>query len=382
MFTSVRITARTIPRSRGARDGAIVFERHDTHVGKGYVLNDMLRRIPPSRPAGTTTYLVLDADNILDPELPFRDRKGHSAGLRDRDLLSQFKTMATTGSLRAMRCGSCARAQYLNNARSAAAARCPAQDFCSLTVLCCGAVGGTSSCSRRTSIYHRQRDPWGKKSAMRAVRCSMIAAHELCPVWRRAHALVEGGICRSFASTPCSSFSGIAHGAFPAMTDDEHHACGSADGVSVIVNIGAALSNAAVRRRLMRCLMSAMCKRGEPVCETLFVLGAITTVTGGRTFAARRWKKVLLCLYVPALHAHLCAHLYRFALYEGRVEANLSHESDDAQADRKSADCAHRDILERGRSPSLLSLSLVAGFEEERHQHSKDDPRRCRPPWR
>ena len=58
--------------ARVARErGAIVFERHDTvHVGKGYVLNEMLKRIKRPGRKHYDAYLVLDADNILDSSLP------------------------------------------------------------------------------------------------------------------------------------------------------------------------------------------------------------------------------------------------------------------------------------------------------------------------
>lgn len=48
--------------------GAIVYERADTtHVGKGYVLNFLLDKIKHVRNEQYDAYIVLDADNILDP---------------------------------------------------------------------------------------------------------------------------------------------------------------------------------------------------------------------------------------------------------------------------------------------------------------------------
>lgn len=48
--------------------GAIVYERRDTtHVGKGYVLNFLLDKIKHVRNEQYDAYIVLDADNILDP---------------------------------------------------------------------------------------------------------------------------------------------------------------------------------------------------------------------------------------------------------------------------------------------------------------------------
>ena len=68
--------------ARVARErGAIVFERHDTvHVGKGYVLNEMLQRIKRPGRKHYDAYLVLDADNILDPNFISEIEKVYSSG--------------------------------------------------------------------------------------------------------------------------------------------------------------------------------------------------------------------------------------------------------------------------------------------------------------
>ena len=68
--------------ARVARErGAIVFERHDTvHVGKGYVLNEMLKRIKRTGRKHYDAYLVLDADNILDPNFISEIEKVYSSG--------------------------------------------------------------------------------------------------------------------------------------------------------------------------------------------------------------------------------------------------------------------------------------------------------------
>ena len=68
--------------ARVAREhGAIVFERHDTvHVGKGYVLNEMLKRIKRPGRKHYDAYLVLDADNILDPNFISEIEKVYSSG--------------------------------------------------------------------------------------------------------------------------------------------------------------------------------------------------------------------------------------------------------------------------------------------------------------
>ena len=48
--------------------GAIVYERTDTkNIGKGYVLNFLLNKIKRNSAKSYDAYIVLDADNVLDP---------------------------------------------------------------------------------------------------------------------------------------------------------------------------------------------------------------------------------------------------------------------------------------------------------------------------
>lgn len=49
--------------------GAVVFERTDSeHIGKGYVLDFLLKKIDSEIPKKYDAYIVPDADNILDPD--------------------------------------------------------------------------------------------------------------------------------------------------------------------------------------------------------------------------------------------------------------------------------------------------------------------------
>ena len=58
--------------------------------------------------------------------------------------------------------------------------------------------------------------------------------------------------------------------------------------------------------------------------------GATVPLLGFGYSLAKGVEKGALRLHVPALHAHLRADLHCVALYEGRVEADLPHQSDDA----------------------------------------------------
>ena len=69
-------------------------------------------------------------------------------------------------------------------------------------------------------------------------------------------------------------------------------------GVSVIVNIGAALSNAASGGS-MEMLVVSVLQTLASLYATLFVLGAITTVTEWKNIRCAAWKKVLYAFTFP-----------------------------------------------------------------------------------
>lgn len=208
--------------ARVAREhGAIVFERHDTlHVGKGYVLNDMLRRIRRPGRRHYDAYLVLDADNILDPNFLSEIEKVYSAGYEIVTCYRNSKNYGDNWISAGYALWFLREAQYLNNARMRLGSSCAVSGtgFLFPTVCCKDAAAGTSSCSRRTSNLPSTMLPAGKKSAMRAVRCSMMSSPRALPSPGGSACAGRRGICRFSASTLCSFSPALRTAAFPAMT--------------------------------------------------------------------------------------------------------------------------------------------------------------------
>ena len=112
--------------ARVARErGAIVFERHDTvHVGKGYVLNEMLKRIKHPGRKHYDAYLVLDADNILDPNFISEIEKVYSSGYEIVTCYRNSKNYGDNWISAGYALWFLREAQYLNNARMRLGSSC------------------------------------------------------------------------------------------------------------------------------------------------------------------------------------------------------------------------------------------------------------------
>ena len=112
--------------ARVARErGAIVFERHDTvHVGKGYVLNEMLKRIKRTGRKHYDAYLVLDADNILDPNFISEIEKVYSSGYEIVTCYRNSKNYGDNWISAGYALWFLREAQYLNNARMRLGSSC------------------------------------------------------------------------------------------------------------------------------------------------------------------------------------------------------------------------------------------------------------------
>ena len=265
--------------ARVAREhGAIVFERHDTlHVGKGYVLNDMLRRIRRPGRRHYDAYLVLDADNILDPNFLSEIEKVYSAGYEIVTCYRNSKNYGDNWISAGYALWFLREAQYLNNARMRLGSSCAVSGtgfLFSDGVLqrCGGYAGGAVLYDEQPTSFAqswRQRMRWSK------------------------------GYLQVFRKYAVQLFSGIAHGSFSCydMTMNIMPAA-VLTGVSVIVNIGAALSNAASGGS-MEMLVVSVLQTLASLYATLFVLGAITTVTEWKNIRCAAWKKVLYAFTFP-----------------------------------------------------------------------------------
>ena len=252
--------------ARVARErGAIVFERHDTvHVGKGYVLNEMLKRIKRPGRKHYDAYLVLDADNILDPNFISEIEKVYSSGYEIVTCYRNSKNYGDNWISAGYALWFLREAQYLNNARMRLGSSC--------------AVSGTGFLFSDGVL-------------------------EACGGWNFFLLTedIEFTIDNVVRGEKVGSelFSGIARGSFSCydMTMNIMPAA-VLTGVSVVVNIGAAIANA-TSGGSMAVLAVSVLQTLMSLYLTLFVLGAITTVTEWKNIRCAAWKKVLYAFTFP-----------------------------------------------------------------------------------
>ena len=75
--------------------GAAVYERHDRHhIGKGYALQALLRHLQQDYPAGFDGYFVFDADNILSPDYMVEMNRSFSQG---HDIITSYRNSKNYG---------------------------------------------------------------------------------------------------------------------------------------------------------------------------------------------------------------------------------------------------------------------------------------------
>ena len=289
--------------ARVAREhGAIVFERHDTlHVGKGYVLNDMLRRIRRPGRRHYDAYLVLDADNILDPNFHSEIEKVYSAGYEIVTCYRNSKNYGDNWISAGYALWFLREAQYLNNARMRLGSSCAVSGtgflFSDGVLQRCGGWNFfllTEDIEFTIdNVTHGEKVGYAGGADLYDEQPTSFAQS-----WRQRMRWSKGYL-QVFRKYAVQLFSGIAHGSFSCydMTMNIMPAA-VLTGVSVIVNIGAALSNAASGGS-MEMLVISVLQTLASLYATLFVLGAITTVTEWKNIRCAAWKKVLNAIPYP-----------------------------------------------------------------------------------
>ena len=274
--------------ARVARErGAIVFERHDTvHVGKGYVLNEMLKRIKRTGRKHYDAYLVLDADNILDPNFISEIEKVYSGGYEIVTCYRNSKNYGDNWISAGYALWFLREAQYLNNARMRLGSSC--------------AVSGTGFLFSDGVL-------------------------EACGGWN--FFLLTEDIEFTIDNVVRGEKVGYAAGAV--LYDEQHHARGGAHGCERGREHRRGDRERDVRRFDGGAGGLRAANADEPVLNALCARRDHDR-DGVEEYPLRGVEKGALRLHVPALHAHLRADLHCVALYEGRVEADLPHQSDDA----------------------------------------------------
>lgn len=286
-----------IARERGAR----VFERQDTeHVGKGYVLNFLLHKL---RSLGLSydAYIVLDADNILDPGFIAAmcgcAEQGHDIVTCYRNSKNYGDNWISAGyALWFLR-----EAQYLNNARMRLGSSCAVSGTGFLF-----SDGVLEACGGWNFFLLTEDIEFTIDNVVRGEKVGYAAGAVLydeqptsfAQSWRQRMRWSKGylQVFRKYAS---ELFSGIARGSFSCydMTMNIMPAA-VLTGLSVVVNIGAAIANA-TSGGSMAVLAVSVLQTLMSLYLTLFVLGAITTVTEWKNIRCAAWKKVLYAFTFP-----------------------------------------------------------------------------------
>lgn len=292
-------TDRTAETARGR--GARVFERQDTeHVGKGYVLNFLLYRLQ-TLGLSYDAYIVLDADNILDP--------GFIAAMcgcaeRGHDIVTCYRNSKNYGDnwlsagiglwfLRESR--------YLNGARAAVGSSCAVSGTGFLfTRRILERCGGWRFFLLTEDIEFTIDNVTG---GVKIGYCPDAITYDEQPVtfrqsWRQRMRWSRGYM-QVFARYGGRLLRGMLRGSFSCY-DMAMSIMPAAilTGLSIVVNIGAAIANL-VSGGDWAGLGTAVWQPVAGLYLTLFAVGAITTLSEWKNIRCTAAKKVLYAFTFP-----------------------------------------------------------------------------------
>lgn len=282
--------------------GAEVYERHNASLrGKGYALDFLLREMERHAHNEFDGYIVLDADNVLERDFVSRMNETFSEG---KDIVTCYRDSKNYGdnwisagyALWFLR-----EAQYLNNARMRLGSSCAVSGTGFLF-----SDGVLEACGGWNFFLLTEDIEFTIDNVVRGEKVGYAAGAVLydeqptsfAQSWRQRMRWSKGylQVFRKYAS---ELFSGIARGSFSCydMTMNIMPAA-VLTGVSVVVNIGAAIANA-TSGGSMAVLAVSVLQTLMSLYLTLFVLGAITTVTEWKNIRCAAWKKVLYTFTFP-----------------------------------------------------------------------------------
>ncbi|MDO4811470.1 MAG: glycosyltransferase family 2 protein [Eubacteriales bacterium] len=282
--------------------GATVYERQSTtRVGKGYALQDLLVHIAQDYPQGFDGYFVFDADNILAPDYIERMNETFSQG---HQIITSYRNSKNYGdnwisagyALWFLR-----ESRYLNHARFLLGTSC--------------AVSGTGFLFSRAVL--EDMGPWpfhmltediefsvdqitkGRKIAF----CPQAELYDEQPTqfrqsWRQRSRWSKGYL-QVFRGYGKSLIRGIFRGSWSCF--DMSMAIMPAfilSALGVVCNITLSIWGAATGDNALYALQSI----GEMLCNmylTLFIIGAVTTITEWRHIHTSTAKKLLYTLTFP-----------------------------------------------------------------------------------
>lgn len=282
--------------------GAIVYERTDTtHVGKGYVLNFLLDKIKHVRNEQYDAYIVLDADNILDPGFLRAINQTYTDG---HEIVTCYRNSKNYGSnwisagyaLWFLR-----EAKYLNAARMA--------------------IGSSSAVSGTGFLFSDEvinsYNGWNFFTLTEDIEFTISNVSRGVTIGYAADAILYDEQPTSFRQSwnqrlrwakgylqvlrkyGSSLFKGIFHGSFSCYDMLMNILPAAAlTAVSILVNLGAVVysflgngSFAALGTSLLQLFIS--------LCLTVFILGLITTITEWKQIHCPTWKKLLYTITFP-----------------------------------------------------------------------------------
>ena len=282
--------------------GAIVYERADTtHVGKGYVLNFLLDKIKHVRNEQYDAYIVLDADNILDPGFLRAINQTYTDG---HEIVTCYRNSKNYGSnwisagyaLWFLR-----EAKYLNAARMA--------------------IGSSSAVSGTGFLFSDEvinaYNGWNFFTLTEDIEFTITNVSRGVTIGYAADAILYDEQPTSFRQSwnqrlrwakgylqvlrkyGNSLFKGIFHGSFSCYDMLMNILPAAAlTAVSILVNLGAVVysflgngSFAALGTSLLQLFIS--------LCLTVFILGLITTITEWKQIHCPTWKKLLYTITFP-----------------------------------------------------------------------------------
>lgn len=290
--------------ARVARErGAIVFERHDTvHVGKGYVLNEMLKRIKRTGRKHYDAYLVLDADNILDPNFISEIEKVYSSGYEIVTCYRNSKNYGDNWISAGYALWFLRESRYLNSARARLGSSCGVSGtgfLFSQAVL--DAQGGGWPFHLLTEDIEFTID--NVTRGMKVGYCPDAIAYDEQPIsFRQSWAQRlrwSRGYLQVFKKYGRALISGIFSGSFSCY-DMAMSIMPAAvlTGLSIVVNLGAALVNVLYYHEWGVLGVSAL-QTLVNLYLTLFIIGAITTATEWKSIHCEPAKKIFYVFTFP-----------------------------------------------------------------------------------
>ena len=282
--------------------GATVYERFNTEqVGKGYVLNELLKRIKRPGHKHYDAYLVLDADNILDPSFISEIEKVYSSGYEIVTCYRNSKNYGDNWISAGYALWFLREAQYLNNARMRLGSSCAVSGTGFLF-----SDGVLEACGGWNFFLLTEDIEFTIDNVVRGEKVGYAAGAVLydeqptsfAQSWRQRMRWSKGYL-QVFCKYAVQLFSGIAHGSFSCydMTMNIMPAA-VLTGVSLAVNVGAAITNV-TNGGSMAALGISVLQTVASLYMTLFVLGVITTVTEWRKIRCAAWKKALYTFTFP-----------------------------------------------------------------------------------